>query len=371
MKDESKINNKKELFKPKSENEKTSTRKLDSKSEIETKKITTKELETKKLKTKELETKKLKTKDKIDLSLLIDKTGNEYPITISKSKTGNEILRTILNNKKLNIDHFDEKSKPIQYDLIIKITEGKLGKNTLLKENIKKNDILVLKEKKKKKKPKINKYLISILFLFFFVLCIFAILYYFFSEYNSMEISMNNNKYDIEEIDGELTDLKNQIIVANNKNDSLTIIVQDIVNGIQNIEAVQISCEFYDNREKFINNPAYYIYKIDEVRVSFTLMENQFAKKGLQKIYLKIYSEQNEFEEVWTNDENNTNNNFFTPQGERIYFTKEETIDYQCENQSYTISWKREKYKISKGDYYIILYSENKNLIGETKFSIN
>jgi hypothetical protein len=108
------------------------------------------------------------------------------------------------------------------------------------------------------------------------------------------------------------------------------------------------------------------VQRIDQVRVCFTIGENEIASAGKKDIYLRIARPDQEIMIRSKLDEYS-----FEYQGERLQYSMMETIEYNNKAEDLCVYWKKEysSQELMPGLYHVDIFCENA-IIGHTTFTL-
>jgi len=108
------------------------------------------------------------------------------------------------------------------------------------------------------------------------------------------------------------------------------------------------------------------VQKVDQVRVCFTIGENEIAAPGKKDIYIRIARPDQEILVKGRLDEYS-----FEYQGERLQYSMMQTIDYANRAFDLCIYWKKEYsgQEMKAGLYHVDIFCEN-SIIGHTTFTL-
>jgi hypothetical protein len=108
------------------------------------------------------------------------------------------------------------------------------------------------------------------------------------------------------------------------------------------------------------------VQRIDQVRVCFTISENEIAAPGKKDIYIRIARPDQEILIKGRLDEFS-----FEYQGERLQYSMMQTIDYENRAVDLCVYWKKEysSQEMMAGLYHVDIFCENA-IIGHTTFTL-
>jgi len=108
------------------------------------------------------------------------------------------------------------------------------------------------------------------------------------------------------------------------------------------------------------------VQRVDQVRVCFTIGENEIASAGKKDIYIRIARPDQEILVKSKLDEFS-----FEYQGDRLQYSMMQTIDYENRAVDLCIYWKKEysNQEMKPGLYHVDIFCEN-SIIGHTTFTL-
>ncbi len=108
------------------------------------------------------------------------------------------------------------------------------------------------------------------------------------------------------------------------------------------------------------------VQRVDQVRVCFTISENQIALPGKKDVYIRIARPDQEILTKSLSDEYS-----FEFQGEKLQYSMMETVDYQNKSTDVCVYWKKDysSQEMKPGLYHVDIFCEN-NIIGHTTFTL-
>lgn len=108
------------------------------------------------------------------------------------------------------------------------------------------------------------------------------------------------------------------------------------------------------------------VQRVDQIRICFTIGENEIATPGKKDIYIRIARPDQEILAKSRLDEYS-----FDYQGERLQYSIMESIDYENRAKEVCVYWKKEysSQELKAGLYHVDIFCEN-NIIGHTTFTL-
>jgi len=108
------------------------------------------------------------------------------------------------------------------------------------------------------------------------------------------------------------------------------------------------------------------VQRVDQVRVCFSIGENEIASPGKKDIYIRIARPD---QEILV--KSRLNDNSFEYQGEQLQYSMTQTIDYDNRAVDLCVYWKKEysSQEMTPGLYHVDIFCENA-IIGHTTFTL-
>jgi myosin heavy subunit len=161
----------------------------------------------------------------------------------------------------------------------------------------------------------------------------------------------------------DLKDLKKQNEQIENDRKVLTgkVEIAAVLKAI-NMEAAGIRLRSGGEKEVTTDK----VQKVDQVRVCFTISENEIAAPGKKDIYIRIARPDQEILVKGKTDEYS-----FEYQGEKLQYSMMQTIDYDNRAADLCVYWKKEysAQEMTPGLYHVDIFCEN-SIIGHTTFTL-
>jgi hypothetical protein len=98
-------------------------------------------------------------------------------------------------------------------------------------------------------------------------------------------------------------------------------------------------------------SPASKASNTDKLRISFSIVENPLARRGMHNIYIRVIDPSG-------NLVISKNSGTFTAKDEELQYTYQTSIEYTKEGKIYAIDWSNNG-DFQKGDYTMLLYSDD------------
>lgn len=186
-------------------------------------------------------------------------------------------------------------------------------------------------------------------------------------EINNLQTQVNDLKKQVKGLEFEVTEIKTKKDSVEQKNDKLVQEKEEIINEASDLVATNIGVSFYTKKNKQLDRTKlrgnlFFIKRIQTLKVCVSITENQFAKKGTQKLYICIVHNGKVL--------HHSNNIFTTPQGKEIGYTIEKQIDFTGDKLRVCPRWDKKNIDLEKGTYSIVVYSDNGVEIGSTNFTL-
>lgn len=109
------------------------------------------------------------------------------------------------------------------------------------------------------------------------------------------------------------------------------------------------------------SKPTKKIRKLDKIKVCFSLMENKVAEPGKRNVFIRIARPD---ETILANSEGQ----LFDYNGNKIVYTEKREIDYQNQDITTCVYWKKDQ-QLIPGTYYVDIFIDGKD-VGNTTFTL-
>ncbi len=164
----------------------------------------------------------------------------------------------------------------------------------------------------------------------------------------------------VSDLASEKTALSDSVLVVKQK----AIELEGKVNIASALRAEQISVNAITNKGKEQDGGKYRARKVDKLKVSFKIQENNVAENGAKQVYLRILDPDGAVLSDMA-----TGSGSFLNNGREMIYSSKETIQFDNSNQLVDIVYGRGGIPLKKGTYSIELYGEGYKM-GAAEFSV-
>lgn len=165
----------------------------------------------------------------------------------------------------------------------------------------------------------------------------------------------------------ENTKVKSDYKSAQNKNDELTKVKEDLTAKVTTaavLKAFKVTGKGVRYKKRGTQEEAANkAKKVEQIKISFTLLENSLLEAGSRTIYLRIAGPDGKI--LCVNDQDTYS---FVNNGERLQYTLKQTVNYDKKNQDVTVFWKQNA-EFKNGAYSIDVFCDDQQ-IGTGTFSL-